>query len=42
MGELMGVGSLVDGVEVGKLLARLALNLVFAAIVIQADRKSVV
>ena len=36
MGELMGVGSLVDGAELGKLLARLALNLVFATIVIQA------
>lgn len=35
MGQLIGVGSLVDWVEVGKLAARLAVDLVFAAIVIQ-------
>ncbi len=35
MGEWLGVGSLVDGPEVSKLAARLALDLVSAAIVIQ-------
>ena len=35
MGELIGLGSLVNGAEVGKLLARLALDMTFAAIVIQ-------
>ncbi len=35
MGQLIGVGSLVDWVEVGKLAGRLAVDLVFAALVIQ-------
>lgn len=34
MGELVGLGSLVNATEVGKLVARLALDLGFAAIVI--------
>ena len=35
MGELVGIGPLVNGVEVGKLLARLGLDLAFATVVIQ-------
>jgi hypothetical protein len=34
MGELVGVGALVDGVAVGRLLARLALDMAFTAVVI--------
>ncbi len=34
MGELVGIGPLVNGVEVGKLLARLGLDLAFASVVI--------
>jgi hypothetical protein len=34
VGELVGIGPLVNGVEVGKLLARLALDLAFASVVI--------
>jgi len=35
VGELVGLGPLVNGVEVGKLLARLGLDLAFASVVIQ-------
>lgn len=34
MGELVGIGPLVNGVEVGTLLARLGLDLAFASVVI--------